>query len=595
MKQFNRFLFTVLFSFLLYSIGYSQNFGVTNNHTTTSTPDAPNDVVIVHYDGDNAGNSVGDGGTTFIGGARFRASIMGTYAGGELQAVQFFYAQAATGLALMIYDAGSSTQPGALLLNQPLNLGSLTVGDWNEVALTSNIPLSGNDIWVCLQVEDATTTAYPFGVDAGPADADGDWVNDSGTWQHLNDFGLNYNWNIRGVVETNPGGGGGTVIFSDNFDSYTAGQQLACQNPTDWTTWNLNPCDATTDAYVSSNWAHSGANSFVVAPDNDEVHYWGPVTSGKYEIDFYNYIPSGGTGYFNTLSQFTATQEWAMEVYFNAAAAGSVNAGGNLAATFTYVYDAWALNQIIVDLDNDMAEYWYNGSMVYSWQWTLGATGSGGALSLEANDFYGAAASDEMYVDDYSVTDLTVVPVEMTSFTASTNNMGQVVLNWQTATETNNRMFEVQRKDANSDFVTVGFVNGSGTTTEPKAYSFVDQNVNNETYTYRLKQLDFNGHFAYSNPVEVTVNGPRTFDLAQNYPNPFNPTTTITYSVPQAGKVKLAVYNLLGQEVAVLVNGVVSEGSHQVEFNAKSLPSGAYFYKLQGDNSVSIKKMLLLK
>ncbi len=389
--------------------------------------------------------------------------------------------------------------------------------------------------------------------------------------------------------------GDGSVVFADDFESYVAGQQLACQNPTDWTTWSLDPCNTVEDANVSSNFAHGGSNSFVLVQNNDEVHYWGPETSGKWEIDFYNYIPAGATGYFNTLSQFIGTQEWGLEVYFNAGGAGALNAGGNNAATFTYSFDTWVLNQVIVDLDNDMAEYWYNGTMIYSWQWTLGASGTPIALSLAANDFFGAAATDEMYVDDYQVMDLTIVPVEMTSFTANTNVMGQVVLNWQTATETNNRMFEVQRKDANSDFVTVGFVNGSGTTTDPKAYSFVDKNVNNGTYTYRLKQLDFNGHFDYSNAVEVIVSGPRTFSLDQNYPNPFNPTTTITYSVPQSGKVKLAVYNLIGQEVAVLVNGVVSEGLHQAEFNAKSLPSGTYFYKLQGENSVSVKKMLLLK
>ncbi len=134
MKQFNRLLFTLLFSFLLYSIGYSQNFAVSNNHSSSTSPQSPNDLVIVHYDGDNAGNSVGDGGVTFIGGARFRASIMGTYTGGTLQSVQFHYTQAATGLTIMIYDAGTSTAPGTLLLSQPLDLGSLTVGDWNEVA-----------------------------------------------------------------------------------------------------------------------------------------------------------------------------------------------------------------------------------------------------------------------------------------------------------------------------------------------------------------------------------------------------------------------------------------------------------------------------
>jgi len=301
-RHFSKFLFTILFSFLLYSIGYSQNFSLNQAHTESTSPDSPNDLVIVHYDGDNAGNSVGDGGATFIGGARFRASILGAYTDGTLQSVQFFYAQAATGLTIMIYDAGTAADPGALLLSQPLSLDSLTVGDWNEVALTSDIPISGNDLWVCLQVEDSTAAAFPIGVDAGPADPDGDFVNDAGTWQHLNDFGLNYNWNIRGVVETT--------------------------------------------------------------------------------------APSG---------------------------------------------------------------------------------------------------------------------------------------------------------------------------------------------------------------IETTTTIPETFSLAQNYPNPFNPSTTINYSVPQAGKVKLAVYNLVGQELAVLVNGEVSSGMHQAEFNAKSLPSGAYFYKLRSENSASIKKMLLLK
>ena len=77
-------------------------------------------------------------------------------------------------------------------------------------------------------------------------------------------------------------------------------------------------------AFVSSNFSQSGANSFVVAFNNDEVHYWGPETSGKWEIDFYNYIPSRKTGYFNTLGQFIATQEWGLEVYFNPGGAGSV-------------------------------------------------------------------------------------------------------------------------------------------------------------------------------------------------------------------------------------------------------------------------------
>lgn len=144
-------------------------------------------------------------------------------------------------------------------------------------------------------------------------------------------------------------------------------------------------------------------------------------------------------------------------------------------------------------------------------------------------------------------------------------------------------------------FSTIGFLNGAGTTTEPRSYSYIDKNVATGDYTYRLKQIDFDGHYQYSNTVDVSVTGPMTFNLAQNYPNPFNPSTKISFSVPDAGNVKLAVYNTLGQEIAVLVNGAVTAGPHEVTFNAKALPSGAYIYKLQSENSVMIKKMLLLK
>jgi len=98
-------------------------------------------------------------------------------------------------------------------------------------------------------------------------------------------------------------------------------------------------------------------------------------------------------------------------------------------------------------------------------------------------------------------------------------------------------------------------------------------------------------------PVEVTTgeSAPLTFNLSQNYPNPFNPATNIVFDVPEAGQVNLTIYNVLGEEAAVLVNGEVTAGRHQVTFNASSLPSGAYFYKLQQNNSVLIKKMLLLK
>ncbi len=391
-------------------------------------------------------------------------------------------------------------------------------------------------------------------------------------------------------------GASGTYFFSDNFDSYTAGDQLACQNPADWTTWNLTPCDAVTDAYISSNFSHSAPNSFVVVADNDEVHYWGPETSGLWEVGFYNYIPTGKTGYFNTLSQFVAAQEWGLEVYFNPSGAAAINAGGNNAATFTYSYDTWVFNQVIVDLDNDLAQYWYNGTMIYQWQWTLGASGTPIALSIAANDFYGNAATDEMYVDDYYVN--FVVPVEFTTFNADVNN-GTVVLNWSTATETNNQGFEVQRNSGNG-FEALAFIQGNGTSTQSHSYSFTDNTVRDGKYSYRLKQVDFDGTSSYSNTVDVDIAMPKVYSLSQNYPNPFNPSTQINFSLAADSKVTLKIFDILGQEVATLLNGNLVAGAHTANFDASRLTSGVYLYRIDaagvdGSKFTSVKKMILTK
>jgi photosystem II stability/assembly factor-like uncharacterized protein len=187
-----------------------------------------------------------------------------------------------------------------------------------------------------------------------------------------------------------------------------------------------------------------------------------------------------------------------------------------------------------------------------------------------------------------------VVPVELTSFTANASN-GNVELNWRTATEVNNQGFEIERRTETSEFRTIGFVEGNGTTTEPRSYSYLDKTVEQGVTYYRLKQIDFDGTYAYSDVVEVNVTGPLSFDLSQNYPNPFNPSTMIKYSIPESGNVKLSVYNLVGEEVAVLVNGFSQAGTFDVTFNASNLPSGVYLYKLQSANSVQTRKMMLLK
>jgi photosystem II stability/assembly factor-like uncharacterized protein len=185
------------------------------------------------------------------------------------------------------------------------------------------------------------------------------------------------------------------------------------------------------------------------------------------------------------------------------------------------------------------------------------------------------------------------VPVELTSFSA-VSGRGKVVLSWTTATETNNRGFEVQRNSGNG-YEIMGFVQGNGNSTRLHNYSFTDKSVNEGNYSYRLRQVDFDGTSAYSKVVEVLVVNPNLYALGQNYPNPFNPVTTIKYSIPVKGFVSLKVYNLLGQEAAVLVDEEQPAGNYSVEFSASSLSTGVYLYKLTSGSFTDTKKLMLLK
>jgi len=583
-------LLSIVLTLALFTFGYAQEIKVHGSTVPGGSPNNSEALVTINYDGDNA-DAIGAGGTTYEGGARFTPALTGPLTGGELRYVQFYYYQAATGLTLRVYDAGTATAPGTLLLTQVLNIGSFTVPGWNEVELDTYIPITGNDLWVTLEVAHAAGT-FPYGVDAGPANADGDWIYYNGVWQHLSGFALNYIWNIRGVVEDSPAP---AALFFDNFDSYTAGNLVACSNPTFWTTWSNAPCGSE-DGAVSSTYSFSSPNSAKISQNNDLVKDFGTAyTSGKYKISFQAYIPAGKAGYFNTLATFAGSNsDWGMECYFNTTAICSVFAGSTTAVTASYPQGSWFPVEVIVDLNTDQAQLNVNGSQVTTWQWTLGSNGSGAPLTLDANDFFGATANDEFYFDDYTVADLTVVPVELTSFVANVKNSA-VTLNWITETELNNQGFEVQRRTESSDYSTVGSVAGNGTTSERQNYSFTDAGLQAGKYYYRLKQIDFNGSFEYSNEIFADINAPVEFALAQNYPNPFNPTTNITFSLAEPTFVKLVVYNLLGEAVQTLKNENMDAGSYNITFDASSLPSGMYLYKIETAQFNSVMKMMLMK
>lgn len=194
------------------------------------------------------------------------------------------------------------------------------------------------------------------------------------------------------------------------------------------------------------------------------------------------------------------------------------------------------------------------------------------------------------------------VPVELALFTAQVNN-NSVTLNWETSSEINNSGFEIERLQTfgntqSLNWQLIGFEEGRGTSTGQMKYSFKDNNLFPGDYKYRIKQIDFDGTFKYyqlSETIEIIL--PNRLELSQNYPNPFNPNTFINFNLPEgtSQNVQLKIYDVLGNEVAVLINEVKEAGSYKIEFNAENLSSGIYYYKLTSGGFTDTKKMVVLK
>ncbi|MEJ2103712.1 MAG: T9SS type A sorting domain-containing protein [Ignavibacteriaceae bacterium] len=180
------------------------------------------------------------------------------------------------------------------------------------------------------------------------------------------------------------------------------------------------------------------------------------------------------------------------------------------------------------------------------------------------------------------------VPVELSSFTAETN-VNKVLLRWSTASEVNNHGFEIERKLKNQEWVNIAFVEGNGTTTELKNYSYTDDysvSPYEGTVLYRLKQVDFDGSFKYSTQLAVDLTFiPSEYYISQNYPNPFNPSTTIKFSIPEASQIKINIYNSIGEAIEKLADGSYEPGNYELKWNAQNYPSGIYFYTFEVNNS----------
>ncbi len=187
-----------------------------------------------------------------------------------------------------------------------------------------------------------------------------------------------------------------------------------------------------------------------------------------------------------------------------------------------------------------------------------------------------------------------LLPVELVSFTGTANH-STVVLSWRTATEVNNYGFDIERCSQNIVWQKIAFIPGHGSSSSPKEYSHVDSPQDGTSFRYRLKQIDGDGKYTYSAVVNITIGTPATYGLKQNYPNPFNPSTTIAYQIPVDGFVTLKVYDILGKEVATIVNENKKAGSYDVTFDGSRLSSRMYICRMKAASYSSATKMLLTK
>ena len=197
------------------------------------------------------------------------------------------------------------------------------------------------------------------------------------------------------------------------------------------------------------------------------------------------------------------------------------------------------------------------------------------------------------------IEDSTIIPVELNNFAASVND-GKVSLTWETSSELNNLGFYIERRNISSDeneseWIEIGFKEGRGNSTERNFYQFEDHPLYDGTYHYRLRQVDFNGSYNYSNEVEANLFTIKTFQLSQNYPNPFNPTTTISFQLPEASFIILKVFDALGTEVETIAEGKYPAGVHEVNFDAKDLSSGLYMYRIISGTNEITRKMIVVK
>jgi hypothetical protein len=397
-------------------------------------------------------------------------------------------------------------------------------------------------------------------------------------------------------------------------DNLGIDEQYAIMTNNSFTTfylWNINFSTLSGDSIGVVGPLAAGQTSVKAIAHNPITDTWYVISGNDFGTASYLYTLNIATGGLTTVGQIAgANIPVGLSINCNGIAylvdviSGGLSSTGVLktidltTATTTQIGTNLGLANV-TGYSQDLAFNPETGDLYWGAYWSSGFFSSGGSFRLI--DITNGTSTEITALGQYtsyisfSINGLcTVVPVELTSFSANVND-GTVVLEWSTATELNNSGFEIERKSQNSDWNRIGFVTGSGSTTEIRKYSYSDNSVTSGNYSYRLKQVDFDGTFEYSQEVNVDVTPSMDYALQQNYPNPFNPTTKIRFTVPEASAVKLTVFNAIGEAVKDLVNNYYEVGSHEVIFNASNFASGIYFVRMESGSFVSTRKITLMK
>jgi len=402
------------------------------------------------------------------------------------------------------------------------------------------------------------------------------------------------------------------LLLEENFD-YTAGDILTDHGWIAHSGGGTNPMTVVSPGLVFPGQPGSGIGNAAWMDENGEdVHaLFTSVTSGEVFTSIMVVVnASGSASYFMHYAPHAfdyRARVWVDDDAANVAFGLSFTSSGPVYTGFNYNFGETYLlilkYEIVAGADNDLVNlYIFDAATpptnIEPAVPTLGPFPAGGASEIEPGslNFRQFNSATDIIFDGILISSVwvDVTPVELTSFTASVKE-NNVTLNWITATELNNSGFEILRSVQQDVWEKIEFVPGNGTTSEIHYYSFEDENLNAGNYSYKLKQIDFDGSFEYSNVIFVEVTIPVEFELSQNYPNPFNPSTIIKFAIPEATMVTLTVFNALGEEVALLVDRFMESGIHEVNFEAVGLNSGMYFYRIQAGEFTQVKKMTLLK